>query len=99
MYCREALKQDTLFRGITNVYIAGTIFYCSVVPIAMQFGRMAGYMDGVEMFLIPLIYKYIPKNSNKLIFIFLVISMNFIRINGHLDPNNPLIYNYHWILF
>lgn len=98
-YCREALKQDSLFRGITNVYIAGTIFYCSVVPIAMQFGRMAGYMDGVEMFLVPLIYKYIQKSSNKLIFITSVIIMNFVRIKGHLDPNNPLIYDYHWILF
>lgn len=99
MYCREALKHDKMFRGLTNVYITGTIFYCSVVPIAMQFGRMAGYMDGVEMFLVPLIYKYIQRDSNKLIFIFLVIAMNFIRIKGHLDPNNPLIYNYHWILF
>jgi len=99
LYCRKSLEQDKMFRGLTNVYIAGTVFYCSVVPIAMQFGRMAGYMDGTEMFLVPLIYKYIQKSSNKKVFIFLVIVVNFIRIKGHLDPNNPLIYDYHWILF
>lgn len=97
--CRKALEHDKMFRGLTNVYIAGTIFYCSVVPIAMQFGRISGYMDGTEIFLVPLIYKYTQRKANKIIFIFLVIVMNFIRIKGHLDPDNPLIYDYHWILF
>lgn len=99
LFCRKALQCDTVFRGITNIYIVGTIFYCSVVPIAMQFGRMSGYMDGTEIFIVPFIYKNIPQKTMKHIFLFLTIVMNIVRIKGHLDPTNPLIYDYHWILF
>ena len=99
IYCKKALQNDYVFRGVTNVFIVGTAFYCSVVPIAMQFGRMSGYMDGSEIFIVPFIYKYIQSRIIKNIFLFLTILMNFIRINGHLDPDNPLIYNYHWVLF
>lgn len=99
LYCRKALVENLIFRGLTNIYVAGTIFYCSVVPIALQFARTSGYYDGVEMFICAYIYKAINKKEMRLLFLILVIIMNFIRLRGHLDPSNPLIYNYHNVLF
>lgn len=99
LFCRKALVENLVFRGLTNIYVAGTIFYCSVVPIALQFARTSGYYDGVEMFICAYIYKTINKKEMRLLFLILVIIMNFIRLKGHLDPANPLIYNYHNVLF
>ena len=99
LYCKKELAEDRVFRGLTNIYIAGTIFYCSVTPIALQFARTSGYFDGVEIFICAYIFKTIKSKDIKLLFIILVIIMNFIRLRGHLDPTNPLIYNYHNVLF
>lgn len=99
LFCRKALKNDSVFRGLTNIYIIATIYYCSVVPITIQFARTSGYMDGVEIFLYGFVYKYIPRKKWKLVFLLVAIVMNIIRIRGHIDVNNPLIYNYHNVLF
>lgn len=99
LFCTKELVENLIFRGLTNIYVAGTIFYCSVVPIALQFARTSGYYDGVEMFICAYIYKTINKKEMRLLFLILVIIMNFIRLRGHLDPTNPLIYNYHNVLF
>lgn len=99
LYCKKEIAVDKVFRGLTNMYIAGTIFYCSVIPIALQFARTSGYFDGVEIFICAYIFKTIKRRDMKLLFLFLIILMNFVRLHGHLDPQNPFIYNYHNVLF
>ena len=99
LYCKKDIAVDKLFRGLTNMYLAGTIFYCSVTPIALQFARTSGYFDCVEIFICAYIFKTIKRRDMKLLFLFLIILMNFVRLHGHLDPQNPLIYNYHNVLF
>lgn len=99
LYCKKEIAVDKVFRGLTNMYIAGTIFYCSVIPIALQFARTSGYFDCVEIFICAYIFKTIKRRNMKLLFLFLIILINFVRLHGHLDPQNPLIYNYHNVLF
>lgn len=99
LYCRKAIKTNNILRGLTNVYVAGTILYCSMVPLSIQFARMTGYMSATEIFLYPYIYQNIQKRPNRLLFLLVTISINIYRIAGHLSPELPLGYYYHCVLF
>lgn len=95
IYCKEFLESDLKFRRILNVYLCGTIFYLSVVPIALQFARMAGYFDYSECLIYAYIYKYLPDNNKKKLFLLLAIISNAYRIYGHSIV--PYQQNYHTI--
>ena len=98
VYCRKEYAKNLVLRGFTNIFIAGSILYCSLAPLSTQFGRMAPYMDCVEIFLVAFIFSYMHKSANKILFFVIVIAMSIIRLWGHVLPD-PLIYNYHNIFF
>jgi len=96
--CRKYYATDTFLRGMTNVYIAGSIFYCSLAPLSLQFSRMSPLMDSVEIYLYAYIYSKLHNRQGKLFLLVAIIFMGFIRMRGHILPD-PLYYNYHNILF
>ena len=98
IYCRKYYEMDSYLRGMTNVYIAGMIFYCAMAPISIQFGRIVPLMDCVEIYLYAYIYSKLKKRSNKIILFLSIIFMSIIRMRGHILPD-PLYYNYHNVLF
>ena len=97
VYCRKEYAKNPVLRGFTNIFIAGSIIYCSLAPLSMQFGRMAPYMDCVEIFLVAFIFSCIHKRANKILFFLIIITMSIIRLCGHVFPD-PLLYNYHNII-
>ena len=43
-------KNDRLLNGLLNVYVFGTILYCSLLPLSISLARVAVYMDIVQIF-------------------------------------------------
>ena len=96
-YLRERISDNKTIRGLLNVYIFSSIFYCSVVPVALQFGRMSGLFDSVDVILFAYTYKYIKDSKVRLCFLYLTILFCYFRISGHVLPNISHVYNYHTI--
>ena len=97
-YCKKYYATDNYLRGMTNVYIAGSILYCSMAPISMQFVRMSPLFDCVEIYLYAYIYSKMRRRSDRALLLFVVVIMSIIRMRGHILPD-PLYYNYHNVLF
>lgn len=98
MYMRDVLKTDITFRGLFNVYIFSSIFYCAVFPVIREAAmRMCGYFECVDM----LIFAYILSNlkllHNKIIFFILLCLFSFFRLNG-LVSGSTFHSNYNSIL-
>lgn len=98
LFCRQYYKEDSYLRGLTNVYITGSILYCSMAPIAIQFVRISPIFDCVEIYLYSYIYSKLKKRSNKVLLFLAIIFMSIIRMRGHILPD-PMYYNYHNVLF
>lgn len=45
--------KDRVFIGFINIYVLGTVLYVMFLPISITLGRIAVYMDVVQIFIIP----------------------------------------------
>lgn len=62
-YCRFKLGfKNRSFVGLVNIYVLGTVLYVMFLPISITLGRIAVYMDVVQIFIIP----YILQNQKGL---------------------------------
>lgn len=95
LYMRDVLVSNTTFRGLFNIYIFSSIFYCAVLPVIREAAmRMCGYFECVDI----LIFAYILANLklvyNKIIFFVLLFVFSFFRL-ANLIIGIELRYNYH----
>lgn len=98
MYMRDIVKADMTFRGLFNIYIFSSIFYCAVFPVIREAAmRMCGYFECVDM----LIFAYILSNlkllQNRIIFFILLCLFSFFRLNS-LVSGSSFHSNYHSVL-
>lgn len=92
-FCGKQIIKDKIFKGLFNIYIFSAIFYCSVVPMSSQFGRMSGYFECVDCLIYAYIYYYIGKPANKWVYLFLLLVFSTYRLYSAI-ADIPYLYTY-----
>ena len=77
-------KNDRLLNGLLNVYVFGTILYCSLLPLSISLARVAVYMDIVQIFLISTILVHQKRMANRLLLFFVLWCYYIIRFYTYL---------------
>ena len=80
VFCGKDILKDKIFKGLFNIYLFSVVFYCSVVPMASQFGRMGGYFECVDCIIYAYIYYYIKNPTNRWAYFFLLFVFSTYRL-------------------
>lgn len=94
LFLRKRILTDRTTSIIFNIYFTGICLYLILAPISTDFARAVLAFDLMDIFLLPLIVKYINIPSNRKIIFFLIILLSANRLHSSIDLRPELFIPY-----
>lgn len=90
--------KDRFFCGIFNAYVAGTLIFLLVVPLAVVGVRLCAYYDIAQVFILPFLFTLKMTKENRIVLYILVCFYLYIKFKGIIVNYQDLYIPYHFVL-
>jgi hypothetical protein len=95
------LKKDIIYnnklRGLVNIYFYSSVVYLSLVPISLQFSRLTGYFEMVDIFLFAYIADKPKDKLNKVLLMGCLILFALLKFRSNINRYYEIYTNYEFV--